>query len=457
MTTAKPHYLKPEQLRVGLYVHLDLSWMDHPFTFNNFRIKDEAQIAEIRKLGLHRVHYDPLRSDCEPLPPAAAAHVQPSPAPQPERKTAAAEDNATIEKQAFQQRRLQALRQAIHECEKKFDQACTTVHMIEREIHRNPPKTMLEAQNMVDGMVDSLLSEGEVVLHAMQPRPGSAENYSHALNVTVLSLVLAKSLDMSADDARHLVVGALFHDLGKSQIPDRVSKKPEPPTRAELSLILQHPAMGAKFASELGMPAQVVRIILQHHECMDGTGYPGQLKQEQIDRLARIVAVANLYDNLCNPLNAAQAMTPYEALSHMFAHQRSKYDLSIMKLLIKSLGIYPPGSLVRLSSGEHGIVVSINPSKPLRPYILLHSPEVPRLTPLLINLGEEASRSITHCLRQNQLPKEVLDYLQPATRINYFFAKENPSARKECVEPDGQRHFSQPRIFSSIARFNGDL
>lgn len=422
--TDTSHYITPDQLRIGLYVHIDLGWMDHPFTFNNFKIKDEGQIAEIRKLKLTRLRYDPARSDCEPTPIAAPVQAAEeskvtdnAPAPTPE-------EMLQEEKTRRQQQRLAQLQQAIAECEKKFGKATNEARQIEREILQAPARAMQQADLLVGGMVESLLTEGEIVLHAMQPKPGAIEHHTHTLNVAVIALILAKSLDMSAEDAIRLGLGALFHDIGKSQMPDRITRKTEPLTKAELSLIQQHSAMGAKFASEAGMHEQVVRIILQHHECVDGSGYPGKLKGEQIDRLSRIAAIANLYDNLCNPLNVAQAMTPYEALSHMFAHQRSKYDAEVLKLLIKNFGVYPPGSLVRLSSGDHGIVVSVNPSKPLRPYVLLHAPEVPRDKPQIVNLGEEASLSITHCLRQNQLAKDILDYLQPATRINYFFDKE---------------------------------
>ena len=127
-------------------------------------------------------------------------------------------------------------------------------------------------------------------------------------------------------------------------------------------------------------------------------------------------------------LDMATAMTPYEALANMFSRQRAKLDPSILKLLIKSMGVYPPGSIVRLSSGDHGMVISVNPSKPLRPCVMLHLPEVPRKTPMLIDLGEEASLSITQCLRPNQLPKEALDYLSPGKRISYYFDKEPPKA-----------------------------
>jgi len=423
MTNKAQHFIKPEQLCVGLYVHIDLGWMDHPFTFNNFKIKDQGQIDEIRKLGLDQVRYDPLRSDIEPL---AFVETPASERIDPVTPQTTPEEDAEAAKLAFQQRRLQEMHMAIRDCEKKFDDASNAVRSIEREIHRNPTKTLNESQQLVESMVDSLLSEGEIVLHAMQPKRGAIDQHNHALNVAVLALVLAKSLDMTYEDANQLGVGAIFHDIGKFEIPDRISKKTDPLSKAEISLMQQHPAMGAKFATDIGMSAQIIQIILQHHECMDGTGYPAGLKQDKIDRLARIVAVANLYDNLCNPLDTSKAMTPYEALSHMFALQRSKYDPGILKLLIKNLGVYPPGSLVRLSDDIHGIVVSINPSKPLRPYVLLYSPDVPRETPLLIDLGEQAGLSITHCLHSNQLPKEVLDYLRPAARISYFFDKEKP-------------------------------
>lgn len=425
----KSHFISPDQLCIGLYVHIDLGWMDHPFTFNNFKIKDQAQIDEIRKLNLTKLRYDPLRSDCAPSqadalaagqPGRPSAHAEPD---SPETQAPPTESTQTDQRQ----KRLAQLHQAIAECEKKFGKATSEVKTIEREILQNPPKSMQQAQTLVNSMVESLLSEGELVLHAMQPKPGAAEHYTHALNVTVISMVLAKSLDMTAEDVAHLGIGAIYHDVGKAQIPDRISKKTDPLTKAELSLIQQHAAMGGKFASDVGMHEKVIRIILQHHEAMDGSGYPAKLKMEQIDRLSRIVAIANLYDNLCNPLNVSQAMTPYEALSHMFAHQRSKCDPEILKLLIKSFGVYPPGSLVRLSNGDHGIVISVNPNKPLRPFVLLHAPDVPRHTPQLLNLGEEASLSITHCLRQSQLPKDVIEYLQPSTRINYFFDKETPA------------------------------
>ncbi|NOT69387.1 MAG: DUF3391 domain-containing protein [Methylophilaceae bacterium] len=412
------HYIAPGQLRPGLYIHLDLGWMDHSFTFSSFKIKNEEQIEQIQALKLEKVRYDPRRSDLEPLPLAVAA-ATPAEITVPQVLNEPSEVVVDV-----QQQRLDALHRAVYECEKKFSQAANEAKRIEREIFNNPPKNLAAARALVDGLVDSLLAEGDVALHAMQQKPGAAENHVRSLNTLVLTLILAKSLDLSSDDAKHLGLGCFLHDVGMLQIPSRITQKTEALTKAELSLIQQHPALGTKFGMEQKLDTSVLKIIQQHHECSDGSGYPLQLKQEQINSLARIAAIAIAYEELCNPVNIVQAMTPYEALAHMFVRLRSKFDEDILKVLIKCLGIYPPGSIVQLSDNRYGIVVSVNPSKPLRPYVLLYAPEVPIAKPLLINLGDELGVSISRCLRQDQLPKDVLTYLAPGRRICYFFNHE---------------------------------
>jgi hypothetical protein len=98
-----------------------------------------------------------------------------------------------------------------------------------------------------------------------------------------------------------------------------------------------------------------------------------------------------------------------------------------LKLLIKSLGVYPPGSVVLLSNNVYGMVISVNPSKPLRPYVMLHLPEMLRENPMVIDLREEITLNISKCLRPGQLPKEVFDYLSPRKRVSYYFNKDNPA------------------------------
>ncbi len=396
------HYIHPDQLCVGLYVHLDLGWMDHPFTFNNFKIKSEEQVEKIRALKLRQVRYDPLRSDCHPLIPATV------PAPWAAVKATATAADKVRDTQR-RSARLRQLNDIILASERKFSADANQVRAVTRNLAMHPEQARKEAESLVDRMVGSVLTESDVVLHAIGTNQSQQENYVHSLNAAVLAMMLAKSLDMSAEDARELGMAAIFHDIGKTESP------------LNKSFIDMHCELGARLVLQAGMSERISRIILQHHEYVDGSGFPKHLKEVQIDPLARLLTIVNDYENLCNPANPTDAMTPYEALSHMYVAQSHKFDATLLRLLIKSLGVYPPGSIVQLSNGVYGIVMTVNPQKPLLPLVMIHEPKVARETPIVLDLSEESGLSIKQCLRPLQLPRDVFDYLRPRKRVCYYF------------------------------------
>lgn len=423
MQTNQPSFIEVGQIRVGLYVHLDLGWMDHPFTLSNFKVKDEEQIAKIKQTGLKRLRYDPKRSDCEPAPLSSVVAT----APVVSIIAAGVIANDVTPAIISKTDRLKHLHHAIDENEKKFIIASDITRQITRNIITSPQASIEQAALMVNGMVDTALTEGDIAIHALNGNRSSDENYQHPLNVTVLSLIMAKSIEMTKEDAQLLGMAAIFHDLGKVEITDKILMKKDPLTKSEQLYFEQHSEIGARIAKEVGLPVRIAKIILQHHELADGSGYPNKLKAEQTDQLARVIVLANGYDQLCNPNNMALAKTPYEALAYMYANQRSKFDESLLKNLIKSLGIYPPGSLVQLSTGIHAVVISVNPSKPLRPFVMLHDPLAKRKEPLILDLREEPNTNISICLRPNQLTPDVLDYLNPRKRISYFIDADLPT------------------------------
>lgn len=419
MQTNQPCFIEVGQIRIGLYVHLDLGWMDHPFTLSNFKVKDEEQITKIKQTGLKKLRYDPKRSDCEPMPLPKTTSTAPA---TPAASAIAAEVIAKDVTPAIVSKvdRLKHLHHAIDENEKKFIIASDITRQVTRNIISSPQASIEQAALMVNDMVDTALTEGDIAIHALNGNRSSDTNYQHPLNVTVLSLIMAKSIDMTKEDAQLLGMAAIFHDLGKVEITDKILMKKDPLTKSEQSYFEQHSEIGARIAKEVGLPVRIAKIILQHHEFADGSGYPNNLKAEQTDPLARVIVLANGYDQLCNPNNTALAKTPYEALAYMYANQRSKFDESLLKSLIRSLGIYPPGSLVQLSTGVHAVVISVNPNKPLRPLVMLHDPLAKRQEPLILDLREEPNTNISICLRPNQLPPDVVDYLNPRKRISYF-------------------------------------
>lgn len=429
MQPNKNFFIDVSQLCIGIYVHLDLGWMDHPFTTSNFKIKNEEQLAKIKSLGLKRLRYDPERSDHEPLPAptadkpvteppvTATANVNPTSVPEP-----ILDQTEHTQEQHLQ--RLIQMHKTMDECEKKFVAVSNTAKLAMKEILIQPQQSIEHAELLVNEMVDSALNESEIAIIAINGNRSTDHDYVHSLNTTVLSMMMARSLNMTDEEARILGIAALFHDIGKAELSDKVLLKKEPLTHSEQTYFERHCELGAQIAKKSGLSDRIVSIILQHHELADGSGYPLRLKAERTDPLARLLVLINHYDGLCNPHNITLAKTPYEALAHMFAHQRSKFDEALLKQLIKSLGVYPPGSVVQLSNGLYGVVISVNPSNPLRPVVMLYDTESDNKPPLIICLRENPDLSISICIRPNQLPEDALNYLNPRKRISYFLDKD---------------------------------
>lgn len=416
MEEKEQHYLYPDQLCIGLYIHLDLSWMQHPFALSSFKIKDEGQIKTLQGMGLERIRFDPMRSDAVPLPYGAPHQIGAAEKNSQSTKDSETSDPATEKNQL--------LNQSIRNCEKKFTRATETAREISKILTTNPSQAIDSANQLVDEMVAEIVANGDVIIQAMDGSRLGDETYYHPLNVAVLSLMMAKSLAIPPEEARLLGLAALFHDMGKVGVPDSILMNSGPLSKAEKAILQNHCQLSAEMVREAGLPERVAQIILQHHECMDGSGYPNGLKGEEIDPLARVLGLVNAYDRLCNPVNHEEAMTPYGALSYLFASERKKYDGPTLNLMIKSLGVYPPGSVVQLSDGVYGIVILVNPQKLLRPYIMLHDKRTERHTPNILDLGAETDTSISKCVRVDQLPPEVAEYLQCRKKLSYYFSTE---------------------------------
>ncbi len=429
------YFVTPEQLSIGLFVFIDLPWFSHPFSFNSFKIRSPDQIETLRGLGVKRFRYDPDRSDAPQFPASTASAQTGSNADSANRGIAAGANTATPEAApdaeaeadptlaAKRERiaRLQQRREQINNVERAFVKAASIVRGINRSLLSRPRECMEEVGALIDQMAQVFLEAPDLTLHVMGEKAGGEEVYFHGLNTSILCLMLARDLGVAGEDARLLGLGALLHDIGLMEIPDRVLKKTEELTRAETELRKLHCEYGLRLAQKVGLPDVVQKIIHQHHEMMDGSGYPQALRGEAIHPAARIVALVNHYDNLCNPVDLARAMTPHEALSLMYAQRRNKFEARALQLMIKSLGVYPPGTVVKLSNDALALVQSVNPQKPLRPWVLIYDPGVPKEEAIMLDLELEPEINISKAIRPIQLPAAVYDYLSPRKRVTYFF------------------------------------
>jgi len=424
-------YLSPDQLRIGLYVYVDLPWFLHPFTLNSFTIASDEQIADLRALKLQRIRCDPERGGeyrrvtptvarAEPAAPAAAPPAQ-----------ALVHDDPVMAEKAARTERLRERRRTIAQTERGFVKATAAIRGITRNLLLRPKQARQEMDELVDLMAPAFLERTDVSLHVMGDKCGGEEAYLHGLNVFILSMMLAKGLDIAGAQAHALGIGALLHDLGQVEIPNRVLKKnPDDYTKPERELYASHIEYGLEMGKKLELAPEALAIIAQHHEMADGSGYPRALRLEQIAPLARVVALVNSYDNLCNPVVLSQALTPHEALSFIFARRRDKFDARVLQLMIRALGVYPPGSIVKLSNDAIAMVVSVNLHMTLRPWVLLYESGVPKHEAILLDLEQEADVSIARGLRPAQLPPAVYAYLSPRKRITYFFDSEPHATRQ---------------------------
>jgi putative nucleotidyltransferase with HDIG domain len=426
------HHVSPDQLRIGMYVYIDLPWFLHPFTLNSFRISSEAQVAELRALKLERFRYDPARSDVIPAETAIAASAEPvAPVAEIVPQCAAAHGEPLATEQEERTRQLREHRLAVTRTEKAFVKASGVMRRLSRNLRLRPKEALAEMHGLVEQMASVFLDHVDLSLHVMGENCGGEEAYFHGLNVSVLSLMLAKKLDLGIEQARILGIGALLHDIGQIEIPEQVLRKsPEEYTLQECALRASHVELGVRIGKQLELAPEALAIIAQHHELADGSGYPREFRLDEIAPLARVVSLVNFYDNLCNPTVLGQALTPHEALSYIFARCRNKFDNRILQFLIRSLGVYPPGSIVKLSNGAIAMVISVNPKTALRPWLLLYHAGVPRHEASMLDLEQEAGVSIAKSLRPALLPPAVYAYLSPRKHITYFFGSE-PSAAAE--------------------------
>jgi HD-GYP domain-containing protein (c-di-GMP phosphodiesterase class II) len=270
--------------------------------------------------------------------------------------------------------------------------------------------------------VQTFVSDKDVVVHLMNTEEGTEDVFYHSLNTAVLGLIAGCEYGLKAEALQKLGLGLLFHDIGKQRIPKKILIKKPPLTPSELKLIQLHVKYGEDMISGQvpDFPSESLEIIGMHHETVDGGGYPGGLTGDQIPLLVKLAAVVNTYDNHCNKPDPKMSLTPYQALSYMFGKQNKQFPKELVALLVRSVGVYPPGTLVQLSNGSVGLVVSVNSANSLRPGILLYDRTIPKNEALVIDLDDEPDLSIVRSIHPAKLPAEVYGYLSPRNRVVYF-------------------------------------
>lgn len=395
--------ISPDQLRVGMYVELDLGWMAHPFALNHFKITSPEQIDALRGLGLRQLRWRPALSE----PFNGAGTVEPPPgAPAPKPRA----DGGPADAQAA----------ALVQCRRRYEQSAATLARIAAQVADAPADARADAEALATTLIEQMAGQHEMCLRLLGDA-GADRDATHALNVTLLALLLARTCGWGREALAELAVGALLHDIGKLALPERLRHRDESFSTAEHRAYEDHVARGVAQARRLGLGAGALLVIAQHHEMADQSGFPMRLPNERMTAAARIVALVNRYDRLCHPARPHLALTPHEAVSLMFAQFQTKFDTQLLSAFVKMMGVYPPGTLVQLTDDRYALVVSVNVSRPLKPGVKVYEPGTNAADAPLLDLEAAVGLGIRRSLKPQALSKEALRVLAPSPRLAFFF------------------------------------
>ena len=348
-----------DDLRIGMFIHLDLGWWAHPFPLSSFMVTSAEQLATLRGLGLSTLRWSPEKSRLdEPGRPAAEVHVLDPSAAAPGRADTGV-DGALTEAAELPQspadlaraRHRDALaeqRAAEQQCQRQLAEARAGWLHASRLVQDTPEQAAAVALGLTQAVLDKLMVDQEMCVRVLSDTVHEPDA-EHALNVMVISLLMGRVFGLDAQAMQDLGLGALLHDIGKLDLPERARRAEAHDSPATQALYRSHVELGLAHGQRMGLAPGALQVLAQHHELADGSGFPQALRTEGIALPARIVALVNRYDNLCNPRQPALACTPHEALSLIFAQSRSKFEMSMLNAFIRMMGVYPPGSLVQLT------------------------------------------------------------------------------------------------------------
>ncbi len=436
--------LDPSALRLGLFIKIEGSWFSHPFSTNSFKIVAAKDLETLKGLKKVKLFVDIDRSDPElssatdssespPLErsqhfadaePVALDVVDEGESSSPEEEK---EDTVLdpMERKIAQHEAFQEYQSHLQEVENQFQEVLQESKQAVQDLVAGRPRGLRTAEKIVGNLHDLLdgSENSRALLNLIGSNETNDEFFFHATNVSSLSMMVGLDLGLSRKDNEKLALGAFFHDIGELNYPAAELLRKGFMAPGELKKFQQtHPKNGVEMVERVpNFPYEAVDVIRQHHERMNGSGQPSGKKGEQISTFAKIVMVVDQYDELCHHPDPAKSLSPSEALSYLYVKCKQTLWQDAVVSLIKQLGVYPPGSLIKLNNQKTGIVTSVNFDNRLRPVILVYDEHASSNEPIVLNLAaEDDSLTIVESIRPGDLSPQIREALNPRRMISYF-------------------------------------
>ncbi|MDG1752364.1 MAG: HD-GYP domain-containing protein [Thalassotalea sp.] len=275
-----------------------------------------------------------------------------------------------------------------------------------------------DIQTTTDAMVDSIFRNQDALTCMSRLQTKDVQLTEHSLNVAILMSVFAKHLNIDKRIIQELALGAFLHDIGIVLIPKEILNKKSALTTEENKIMQSHVALGIKLLEDTPSISYIaIQMVKEHHERLDGSGYPKQLKGKEISKYGRMIAIVNAYDSMTSNRPYKNSIHPINAFKALIAESPDAYDEELVEKFIQCLGVYPVGTLVKLNSGKLGLISKLNKKKPLRPYVrVFYNTRMNQAIPIEeINLSESKYKDqIDRCIKPEEFNINLLGFFKAA-------------------------------------------
>lgn len=335
--------------RIGMYLdEVCGSWFDHPFWRKSFLLATDKQLGALHKSGIREIWIDTDKGlDVESPPPPEAEITT----------VEAAETVQELPPPPRETSRTAALHEELERARKIHKKAKAAVMYMFHDVRMGKALQLDDTYELVDDITQSLVRNSNAFLSLSRMKEKDGHTYMHSIAVCALMIAVGRQYGLSEEELRNLGVAGLLHDTGMLRVPDRILNKTRALTDEEMDVIRTHPQQGweiLKGAPEIN--EMVLDVCLNHHERVDGSGYPALRSGAELSLFTKICTVCDTYDTLTSDRHYQRGIAPVEAIRKMTVTQPGHFDLNVFHAFVKTIGIYPTGTLVKLNSGRLAVV-----------------------------------------------------------------------------------------------------
>jgi HD-GYP domain-containing protein (c-di-GMP phosphodiesterase class II) len=362
----KAEKFSTQDLQIGMYVaQLDRPWIETPFPLQGFHIRHQDDIEKLRAWCRH-VYVDRKLSN-------GVIAAAPRPQAGPTTRTAKAPVRGTLGRfTPIKYKVSQPLKKEVAAAAPYHKEITRAMVHLLKDVREGKGVNLRVARKAASVMVHSVLRNPDAMVWLARVKDKDAYSYSHSIRSSILATVFGRHVGLPRDVLENLATGVLLMDVGKLKVSRGLLTKPGELTPAEQREMRRHVEHGVEMLEgKQGINDQILAIVQYHHERHDGSGYPQKLSGAQIPLLARIAGIVDTYDAITSPRPWARAKSSTEAVSMLYDQRDKAFHGQLVEQFIQSIGVYPTGTLVQLSNRDIGVVISQNPSRRLRPQVMV--------------------------------------------------------------------------------------